>query len=79
MTSYGGSRDGFPVEVVFHWTSAVGGWLRNTKANGFYQKGDGDKGQGRGVMKWPVKAGRGLKNTLSLELDNLPKALVCVL
>lgn len=35
MTSYGSSRDDFPVEAVFHWASAVGGWLRNTKANGF--------------------------------------------
>lgn len=78
MTSYGGSRDDFPEEVVFHSPSAE--WLRNTKANSFfYQEGGGGRGQRRGARRWPVKAGRVLKNTLSLGLDNLPKTLVCAL
>lgn len=77
MTSYSGSRDDFPEEVVFHQTSAVGGWfLRNTKANGSSQKGLGTEGKGEGTIRQVVKAGRDLKTTLNL--DNLPKALVCV-
>lgn len=52
MTSYSGSRDDFPEEVVFHQTSAVGEWLlRNTKANGSFQKCVGTEGKGMGTVR----------------------------
>lgn len=53
--------------------------MSNTKANSFYQKEDGGSGQRRGPARWPVKAGRALKNTLSSDFSNLPKTMVCVL
>lgn len=76
MTSYSGSRNDFPEEVVFHQTSAVGGWfLRNTKTNGSYQTGLRTEDKGEGISQ-VVQAGSDLKTTLSL--DNLPETLVCV-
>lgn len=51
--------------------------MRNRKANGSYQRWVGTEGKGVGAMRQVVKAGRDLKTTLNLELDNVPKTLVC--
>lgn len=50
--------------------------LRNTKANGSFQKWVGTEGKGVDAVRWAVKAGRDLKTTLNSELDNIPKTPV---
>ena len=50
--------------------------MRNTKANGSFQKWVGTEGKGVGAVRWAVKAGGELKTTLNSELNNIPKTSV---
>lgn len=48
------------------------------KGNWLFSEGGGDREQRSGLLRQVVKAGRDLKTTLNLELDNMSKTLVYI-